>query len=298
MGGDLEVAPVLAAADGAEALPLGPHSVGPPPHRRLDVVGTGVGGEVEVHPCRIPVEEEVAHRSTDEVGPVPSRTEASGHRPHLVEHGAGDGRGPPLHATGRLSGDRRPSPRSAVAPWRAWSTPWCCSLLPGARLVGARDRAGETPPPVASPSSTPTAGGCCAPCAVPGAPPASTGLRPCPPSSATSGCCSPTSTPSAYPLPVQAASGATSSSCPGCGAWWRRETSSPSTASPWVPPSSPSGGSRAGGGPGCPPCSTDGWRARWCGTCSPRSTERRGTPSGAQLRTQDHAEDRGGGGGG
>jgi hypothetical protein len=45
---DLEVATGLAAADGAEALPLGPHRIGPPPHGGLDVVGPRIGGEVEV----------------------------------------------------------------------------------------------------------------------------------------------------------------------------------------------------------------------------------------------------------
>ena len=46
--GDLDPDAVLLAADGAEALPLEPHVVGPRPHEPLDDVGAGVGGDVDV----------------------------------------------------------------------------------------------------------------------------------------------------------------------------------------------------------------------------------------------------------
>ena len=46
--GDLEELAAAPAADRAEARPLGPHVVGPAPHQPLDLVGTGVGGEIEV----------------------------------------------------------------------------------------------------------------------------------------------------------------------------------------------------------------------------------------------------------
>ena len=48
VGGDLVLLAATQEADGAEPLALGPHRVGPAGHRPLDVVRSGVGGEVEV----------------------------------------------------------------------------------------------------------------------------------------------------------------------------------------------------------------------------------------------------------
>jgi hypothetical protein len=67
VGGDLEPAPVLADADGPEALPLGPHRIGPSGHDRLDVVRAGVGREVEVEVVGQAVGEGVPDDASDQV---------------------------------------------------------------------------------------------------------------------------------------------------------------------------------------------------------------------------------------
>jgi hypothetical protein len=81
VGGDLEELPVAPAADGAEAGALGPHVVGPAAHQALDLVGPGVGGEVEVRLGRAPAgrEEGVAHRTAHQIqgAPAPVNRSAS-----------------------------------------------------------------------------------------------------------------------------------------------------------------------------------------------------------------------------
>ena len=89
VGGDLEVPAVLAAADGAEALTLGPHGVGPALEQSLGVGGEGVGGEVDVAARRhVAAEEEVADDTAHEVEAEPGRGEALGQRGRALEDGA------------------------------------------------------------------------------------------------------------------------------------------------------------------------------------------------------------------
>src|SRR5262249_32791219 len=67
---DLEAFAVFLATDRSEALALEPHRVGPASYRRLDLVGTGGGRDVDVGD--LAVEQRVAHAAADEVGPVPA----------------------------------------------------------------------------------------------------------------------------------------------------------------------------------------------------------------------------------
>jgi hypothetical protein len=83
--GDLVVPALVAAADGAEPLALHPHGVGPAPHDRLDLVGSRVGGQVEVDLGRIEPEEEVADAPAHEVRAAARCPEALGERADLVE---------------------------------------------------------------------------------------------------------------------------------------------------------------------------------------------------------------------
>ena len=75
-GRDLDPGAVLLAADGPEALPLEPHAVGPVTHEPLDLVGPGVGGEVDVLVGE--VEQGVPDAAADEVGLVAGRDEPPG----------------------------------------------------------------------------------------------------------------------------------------------------------------------------------------------------------------------------
>ena len=73
-GGDLHPHPPALAPDGAEPLPLQPDRVGPAPDDTLDLVGAGVGRQVDVR--RGPVEEGVPHAPAHEVALVPRVREA------------------------------------------------------------------------------------------------------------------------------------------------------------------------------------------------------------------------------
>ena len=72
-GGDLQPEVALADPDGAVAHPLQPHAVAPAPgpDDGQDLVGGGVGGQVDVG--RGPVEQGVAHRPADQVQLVATR---------------------------------------------------------------------------------------------------------------------------------------------------------------------------------------------------------------------------------
>jgi hypothetical protein len=92
MGGDLEGAARHPATDGPEALALQPHRLRDGAHEVLDLVGTGVGGEVVVVALLDGApEEQVAHDAPDEVHAVAGGLEALGNRSELGEH-----RGEPL----------------------------------------------------------------------------------------------------------------------------------------------------------------------------------------------------------
>ena len=66
--GDLEELAGAPAADGAEAGPLRPDVVGPTPDQALDLVGPGIGGEIEVGVRRRAGREEgVTHRATHQI---------------------------------------------------------------------------------------------------------------------------------------------------------------------------------------------------------------------------------------
>ncbi len=76
---DLKALPLVAEPDRPEALPLQPHRIGPPPHEALDLVGSGVGREVEIllAVTRIGPGEGVAHRSAHDVEAATGFVEAT-----------------------------------------------------------------------------------------------------------------------------------------------------------------------------------------------------------------------------
>ena len=90
IGGDLVASrPSIGQPDRAEPLALGPHGVGPAGHDRLDLVGPGVGGEVDVAiRAVVGADEQVAHDAADQVQPVSGRVEALGERPTSSSTGA------------------------------------------------------------------------------------------------------------------------------------------------------------------------------------------------------------------
>ena len=136
VGGDLVGRVTPLGADRAELLALGPPVIGPALEQLLDLVGPGVGGEVDV-----------GARPLDRAG-GPARRHPRGRAdvrpPGSVRPGAGPRPGPVRSAGGPSalegSGDRRPdatrgahtSPASRHR-WRAASTTWC----PGPPLVGS-----------------------------------------------------------------------------------------------------------------------------------------------------------------
>lgn len=79
VGGDLVATPLAEAGDGAEPLPLGPYRLRPLPEECLDLVGPGVGGEVEVGHVvtvwRRAADDGVADRAPDQVEGVPGCAE-------------------------------------------------------------------------------------------------------------------------------------------------------------------------------------------------------------------------------
>ena len=83
MRSDLVLLITPEAGDGAEALALGPDGVGPATKQCLDVVGSGISGEVEivihVSRRRFGVSNDgVAHRPSDQVEGVAGRPKAVG----------------------------------------------------------------------------------------------------------------------------------------------------------------------------------------------------------------------------
>ena len=76
--------------DRPERLALVPHRVGPAPEACPDLVGPGVGGEVEVETVdhgTIAGDEQVADRAADQVQAVPGRGETFGERGQLGQNG-------------------------------------------------------------------------------------------------------------------------------------------------------------------------------------------------------------------
>ena len=65
---------------GAERLALQPHGVGPAPDEVLDLLGRGVGGEVEVDVARMGarIGDGVTHRAADEIEAATGGTEPPG----------------------------------------------------------------------------------------------------------------------------------------------------------------------------------------------------------------------------
>ena len=68
--GDLQAVPARADADSAVVDPGVPHRVGPGPHDPLNLLGAGVGGEVEVevHVGAQPAQQGVAHLGPGHLG--------------------------------------------------------------------------------------------------------------------------------------------------------------------------------------------------------------------------------------
>ena len=85
VGGDLHGHPGGHRPDGAEAFALGPQGVGPPAERRLDLLGRGVGREVEVLGQAVAAQEQVAHRAADEVQAMIAGAEALGQGAQAVQ---------------------------------------------------------------------------------------------------------------------------------------------------------------------------------------------------------------------
>ena len=72
----------LADADGAELNPGFPHRIGPLPHYLLDLLGAGIGGEVQVGTR--PAQQGIPHRTADKVQLAARGLE---HRAELTQHG-------------------------------------------------------------------------------------------------------------------------------------------------------------------------------------------------------------------
>ena len=119
---DLEELAAPPAPDRAESRPLRPHVVGPAPDQPLDLVGTGIGGEIEVGVRRSGRREErVAHGTPDEIQTATGLAETA--RPaqpsHPEEGGIARARTwmAPDHgsAASSVALCRRAGPRSACA---------------------------------------------------------------------------------------------------------------------------------------------------------------------------------------
>ena len=106
------VAALVAHADGAELLALGPDGIGPSVDQPLDLGRTGVGGEVEIEPRPIRPDEQVADGAAHQVEAATGGPEAGGERGELVQHrreAVGD------HVRGHVNpNDRSHSSRAAV----------------------------------------------------------------------------------------------------------------------------------------------------------------------------------------
>ncbi len=78
------------AADGPEALALGPDGVGPPRHDPLRLLGARVGREIDVAVTgeEVASHEQVANDAPDQVDAMALGGEALRERARLVEHGS------------------------------------------------------------------------------------------------------------------------------------------------------------------------------------------------------------------
>jgi len=91
MGGDLH-GPLGAVSagdlgpDGPEALALGPQGVDPAGQQLLDLVGPGVGGQVDVPIGQVPADQQVPDHPADQVEAAVGRGEALGQWLDHVEH--------------------------------------------------------------------------------------------------------------------------------------------------------------------------------------------------------------------
>ena len=85
---DLELPWTLLASDRPEALALCPDGVGPVGHDALRLVGTRVGGEIDVARTReeLAADEQIAHDATDEIEPATLGREQFGERSCRIEH--------------------------------------------------------------------------------------------------------------------------------------------------------------------------------------------------------------------